>query len=159
MEKQCTKCTKNKNTSEFYKEAKLKDGFNAWCKVCSGENAKKNQIKPSNIFTHIKYTSKKRNLEFCIDKSEFIYWYESQPQICHYCLLTFEQSREFFNRYSKRLTIDRKNNSQGYTISNIVLACYTCNCKIKFGNFTYEDMKNIGQIINNRYMKTYGIKV
>lgn len=36
--KTCTKCSKNKKRSEFYKRKASNDGLNLWCKKCVSEN-------------------------------------------------------------------------------------------------------------------------
>lgn len=43
------------------------------------------------------------------------------------------------------LSIDRKDNKQGYHLSNCVPACYLCN-KIKGSFFNYEEMCQIGKM-------------
>ena len=54
---------------------------------------------------------------------EFIDWRNSQPNICFYCgrLLILH------GNHCESLTMDRKNNTLGYAIDNIVLCCRSCN--------------------------------
>ena len=40
MLKKCSKCGLERNTTEFYKDKRKKDGFNVWCKSCSSEYGK-----------------------------------------------------------------------------------------------------------------------
>jgi hypothetical protein len=64
---------------------------------------------------------------------------------CHYCGVS-----ELFIRFYCELmkintpwmTIDRKDNSLGYTVENCVTSCYLCN-KTKSNFFSYEDMLEI----------------
>jgi hypothetical protein len=39
--KQCTKCKKQKDESEFCKRSRHKDGLSYWCKACESEYARK----------------------------------------------------------------------------------------------------------------------
>jgi hypothetical protein len=45
MNKYCTKCDTEKNTSEYYKMTISKDGFQKWCKSCMLENYEVNKNK------------------------------------------------------------------------------------------------------------------
>ena len=41
--KKCTKCGEIKNTCEFYKNSKAKDGLKTWCKTCHLEDSRKRE--------------------------------------------------------------------------------------------------------------------
>ncbi|KKM13890.1 hypothetical protein LCGC14_1711620 [marine sediment metagenome] len=62
-----------------------------------------------------------RDLDLTFDG--FVAWRNSQPAICYYCgaLLLLHGND------CNSLTIDRKNNKQGYIPGNIVLCCRSCN--------------------------------
>ena len=101
------------------------------------------------IYSHLKYESKRRKIKILFTKKEFEHWYNKQEQICYYCARTVKEiindKKERIN-VKFRLSIDRKNNKKGYTINNIVLACYRCNC-IKSEYFTAKEMLKIGKIL------------
>ena len=64
---------------------------------------------------------------------------------CFYCGISVEalsKVKDVMNNGTHRLTIDRLDNSRGYELNNIVLACLRCN-SIKTDFFTTEEMKGI----------------
>jgi len=103
---------------------------------------------PSGIYTSLKNRGRK---DFNLNKDEFIRWYEKQPKKCSYCQLTMEQINKLPPPYDRKnglvkFSIDRKDNSIGYTIKNIALCCFTCNT-IKNNFLNYKDMVKIGRDI------------
>jgi len=77
---------------------------------------------------------------------EFVEWYKSQEKKCSYCDIPFEYWEILYkghqNKYS--LTVDRKDNSKGYSLENLVLACSQCNI-VKNNVLTHQEMKEISQ--------------
>jgi hypothetical protein len=171
----CGHCKMEKDLIEFYKNKYEIDGLRAICKVCVKEYNDKNKEKakkmtrkeyyqkyyekakerrriwsylPQGVFRVILNRAKKRNLE-CMTKEEFIDWYKNQKRECHYCKRSEEETcKEIVNgRKFGRLSIDRKDNTRGYILNNIVLACFRCN-GIKSNYFTEQEMLQIGAIIN-----------
>jgi len=71
---------------------------------------------------------------------------------CHYCNIEEEDVRliwgEIYGGIKRGgiLEVDRKNNSQGHTPQNCVLACAVCNIA-KSDIFTYEEFKRVGAVI------------
>jgi len=102
----------------------------------------------SGIFTKIKHNAKKRNIIINFSKEDFIKWYDTQCQKCYYCNRTLKQTKKdkIFNNNSYRLSIDRKNNNEGYKLNNLVLACFNCN-RIKSNVFTEQQMLKIGIVL------------
>jgi len=98
-------------------------------------------------FQLLKSNSRRRGVEINISRDEFINWFEKQQKVCYYCstiLVTGKGVRKI-----NSLTIERLDNSKGYCIDNIVLACTRCN-KIKNNDLTESDMLEIGEIIKRR---------
>ena len=119
---------------------------------------KKNKIKkkkeygsylPQGVFRVILNNAKKRNLECNMTKEEFIDWYKNQNRECHYCKRSEEEAcKEIVNgRKFGRLSIDRKDNTRGYILNNIVLACFRCN-GIKSNYYTEQEMLQFGATVN-----------
>lgn len=109
---------------------------------------------PEGIFSSLKTctSNRKRNIEFNLNKKDFVKWWNSQEKICYYCKRSIEdvlRDNDKTKIRAKRLTIDRVDNNKGYEINNIVLCCYRCN-SIKGDYFTKEEMLKIGKIINDR---------
>lgn len=105
---------------------------------------------PRGIFSSVKSGAKKRGIAVAFTIDEFEKWWNEQPQICFYCKRTIEYIKSLndsVNNRAKRLTIDRIDNQQVYSLGNIRLACYRCN-QIKGDYFTEDEMLQIGRIIN-----------
>jgi hypothetical protein len=98
------------------------------------------------IYIHLKDKSMQRNIKFNIKQEDFITWYNNQDKICVYCKRTEKEIINDKNKKSYRLSIDRKDNNIGYTLDNIVLACYRCNM-IKSAEFTFAQMLKIGKFL------------
>jgi hypothetical protein len=98
------------------------------------------------IYSHLKIKSKARRINFNLKKLEFINWYKKQNKSCVYCNRPEKVVIKDKNKKSNRLTIDRKNNSKGYELNNIVLCCYRCNM-IKSAEFTFKQMLKIGEFL------------
>lgn len=86
-------------------------------------------------FISIKGGAKKRGIPLQISREDFCVWYNTQPKVCHYCLIPEQLSQD---RDRRRLTVDRMNNQLGYQLGNLVLACLKCNI-LKSDMFTYEE--------------------
>ena len=154
--KKCSKCGKIKPISDFWNSKRYRDKKYPSCKECqrkttrAWEKANKEYLKqyrkeanakPQRIYTRLKHKAK------CTRK-EFIDWFNSQPQECHYCKIKKEdmpkQNDSQLKRFHKTLSIDRKDNNRGYELGNMVLACIRCNF-IKGDFFTYKEMLEIGE--------------
>ncbi len=68
--------------------------------------------------------------------SDFIAWHNSQEKKCSYCSMTQDESMVNFSR---SLCVDRMDNSKGYLIGNVTLACHRCNT-IKSCYLTFDQM-------------------
>ena len=154
--KRCTRCKEIKPVTEFWKGRPD-------CKGCWGEFKKKRRRDiPMKVrlmdrsymakygkttigrFHNIKTNLKRRGIDLDINRDDFVAWFNRQSRKCHYC------HREFTKANGRKLeltglTIDRKNNSRGYTKGNLVLACRRCNM-IKGSWFTEEQMLEIANM-------------
>ena len=77
--------------------------------------------------------------------------YRRDERKCHYCNIEEKDflriwDGPFYKTRGKRLEVDRKDNSQGHTLQNCVLACALCN-NAKSNKFTYEEFKRVGDVI------------
>lgn len=99
---------------------------------------------PKGIYGNLKDNARKRKQEFPLGQKEFIDWYNYSKKICVYCGITEQQLRFCEHPSGKqRLSIDRINNKNPYTINNLALACMTCN-SVKSNYFSYTEMLEIG---------------
>lgn len=124
----------NANKKEYY--LKYSDELRAY--------SLKRSLTPEGVYQSTKQRARRKSI-FCATRKQFIEWYIHISKICEYCQMPeyYLSTHIIYNR-KKRLEIDRKDNSQGYTIENIVLACPYCNL-IKSNILTFEEMKEIGQ--------------
>ena len=145
---------KNKEKAkEYYQKNKEKNKEKAkeYNQKYYEKNKERGRIRshlPQEFFRPILYRAKKRNLE-CMTKEEFIDWYNNQKRECHYCKRSEEEAcKQTVNgRKFGRLSIDRKDNTRGYILNNIVLACFRCN-GIKSAYYTEQEMLQFGAIVN-----------
>jgi hypothetical protein len=87
--------------------------------------------------------AKQKNLDVTLSFSSFK---KLKYDDCEYCGISnmfIKFYCEILNINTPWATIDRKDNSKGYTEDNCVSACFLCN-KIKGSFFNYEEMKQIG---------------
>lgn len=104
---------------------------------------------PEGIYRILKGSAIKRNLSVDFKIEVFIKWYNNQEQKCYYCNRTLNEIKRDIkerNVNKNRLSIDRKDNTKGYNLDNIVLACMRCNT-IKSSYFTEKEMLKIGKLI------------
>jgi hypothetical protein len=101
------------------------------------------------VYRALVSSAKIRHIELFMTEKDFINWYNSQEQKCYYCSRNLKQIQQD-NHYHRtnKLTIDRKNNDKGYTLDNIVLACWICN-NVKSNLFNEIEMLIIGNTLKN----------
>lgn len=163
------KCKIEKDDSEYNKDGTRKDGLDFYCISCRiimreeqrevrkvserryrEENKERLQAihrewsySASGTYSSLKKNAEKRNLAVEMTREEFIDWWNSQEQRCHYCGIPLKIMLELnWARGKHRLSIDRMDNDIIYKLDNIVLACMKCNA-VKADIITYEEMKNI----------------
>ncbi len=146
--KKCTKCSKMLSLSSFGNHRISKDGLAHRCKECAKKNSKIWNNTASGIYSRIKSRTKHyQRTTVEMEREDFIEWYDSQERVCGYCSIPEEclhLLRPRFQAKSGRLTVDRKDNDQGYFRDNLVLACCRCN-SIKCDELTYEEMREFAQ--------------
>lgn len=154
----CVKCGETKPISEFHKDTMNRNGHHWDCKACANGEARKRYAKGDSMrrarekygktdmarYTRLKSNAKKRNTEFLLDKLEFLIWLEGQELVCHYCNVSLNTN----GARAEQLSIDRKDNTIGYTLENIVLCCQMCNT-IKGNIFTEQEMIEVAE----KYLK------
>ena len=146
--KTCTLCGKTKPLKEFTKHRQMKDGYSYWCKICNNARTKAFRESPSGIYTQLKGRQTFfRKKPVILPRENFIVWYEHEVKKCHYCDIDVKDLYLFAEKYGsryRRLTVDCKDNDEGYVEGNLVLACDKCNIT-KNNMLTYEEMLYVGQ--------------
>jgi len=152
--KGCTRCEIDKPLSEFSNAKATNDGKMYVCKQCNREINHEWRKTPSGIYTNIKsrQTHYKKHEHWRykpvnMTRTEFIDWWTSQEPKCFYCGIHSNELslvEDTQNTKATRMTVDCIENSKGYSLDNIVLACGRCNF-IKNDFFTHDDMVIIGR--------------
>lgn len=170
-EKQCYCCKIVKKASEFPKNSALMGGLHTWCKECSYKkhkdseyyktsnavrslrrktdpdfrekiNLQKNEQRKSNIegslLTACKSRAKKNNLEFNLTKEDIVI-----PELCPVLLKPLICGDK--SDYNFSPSVDRIDNSKGYTKDNIQVISMQAN-KMK-NNATKEELLNFAKWI------------
>ena len=79
------------------------------------------------------------------DRNEFLSWLRLTPKICVYCGIPQEIFERLFRTKNQlTLSIDRMDNSLGYSVQNCALSCWPCNV-VKNQFLTFEEMKYVGE--------------
>ncbi len=172
-EKQCFCCKQVKPAEEFPKNSQLIGGLHSWCKLCSNTKNKekeyyktsqqvrkerlrtdpeyklhilteKNKNRKKNIVTSLlsncKLRASQKNLEFDLTKEDIVI-----PTLCPILLKPLICGDK--NDYSFSPSVDRIDNSKGYTKDNIQVISMKAN-KMK-NNATKEELLNFAKWINS----------
>ena len=152
IDKVCIKCNKNFKVETSAKNQK-------YCSSNCSSNSKKiiklkypefrDRSTSRTKYFIMKSRALKKKFEIC-SGNEFVDWFNSQEKICTYCGIPEEIWQHIYNGHQNKysLTIDRMDNSKGYIVNNLTLACSQCNSS-KNDVFSYIEMKEIGM----KYLK------
>lgn len=81
------------------------------------------------LYNRLNTSARQDNREVLITLEEFAHWKNSHPFICYYCnRLVFPNGHR-----ADSATIDRMDNDKPYILSNIVVACLSCNSSKRKG--------------------------
>lgn len=171
----CTKCTIEKENSEFYSDKRKKDGLRSWCKLCQKEDNKKrefnyNETRKKYRIEHKEEYREKKKVYYIQNKNKVLLknydWRQTfKGRLASYIRaakkrnidwqLTDEEFKFFWDKNCYYcgdkilgVGIDRVDSLKGYTLENLVPCCYQCNiCKM---DYSLEEFKNkIKKIYNN----------
>lgn len=152
--KYCPSCKVKKPITAFTKDRTRGDGLDTYCGQCKLKKKKANQWKfnewqrlyskdycytPSGRYIWLKSSARRKGRDVEFTRQEFTEWLGQQSLSCHYCGQALILGEKGWSAFS----IDRRDNSGGYALDNIVLACKRCNV-IKGQWFTEEQMLEIG---------------
>jgi len=118
--KQCTKCKATKTLRSFHKDANKPDGYASNCKLCRKKHKEKataegNAYHQTPIARYKSYQrgAKQRSLKWELTEEEFLQFWQ-RP--CFYCTAQIST-----------IGLDRLDNNLGYTMTNVVPCCTSCN--------------------------------
>lgn len=98
------------------------------------------------IYNELK-NHRNKDVEFEISFEEFKQVISS-PE-CHYCkipLIYNKHSRDWGKNLTRAYQLDRKDNTKGYILNNVVSCCWTCN-RLKSDAFTYEEFCMLSPVL------------
>lgn len=174
--KMCATCNKLLPIGAFAPRAGTYDKLCKTCNDCYGKDRKQpdlqakyqNSTDAEKSYISIYGSAKRRGKEFSLTRQQFIQWYNTSTDECHYCKITGPEYSGVMSklkslgkaangigtvasqvRYSPRLTIDRKDNEKGYTIDNICKSCWFCNVT-KGSLLSEEIMIEVGKEIKSK---------
>lgn len=156
----CKYCKETKTNSEFtHRRFKCDSCYSSTFKPINGINR---DLKLE--VSRYRAKGKKRNLVNTLSDDKIVELLNTQH--CHYCGIdhnlysNFVKNSKDINhpyhnsfasvKYSEYFTIDRKDNSIGYTDDNAVSCCWLCN-SVKGDILTYDEMLALGPTIKNKY--------
>ncbi len=120
----CTGCRQLKHISKFYVNKRKRNGYNPYCIECG--------CKQQGTFTRRcklwKRNAKLRNKKWLLTED----YLKALPQVCHYIGVPLTCEINHYNTIS----LDRVDNSKGYTEDNVVFCCQFIN-KMK-QDLTYD---------------------
>lgn len=109
----CHGCTTQKTADDFHKSRHKLSGHISKCKECSRPHSAIVQRRPAQKAACYKFSAKRRGLVFALNKEEFLKFWQKP---CYYCAEAIET-----------VGLDRIDNTQGYTLNNVVSCCAMCN--------------------------------
>lgn len=133
--RQCYKCKKilEANDNNFY-PTKYKHKLEYRCISCQKERGYIASRSPGGRFIFAKHLAKRRQYEWNIPREDY---YKLIEMACHYCGFPINETG---------VGLDRKDNSKGYTIDNVVTCCKDCNTT-RSDHYTYEEMLVLAPVI------------
>ena len=133
--KKCSACGEIKPAHMFGKCRSKKGGLYHKCKLCTSkyisdrykkfpELRKRYKHKTWNKWRYLNSRCKRLDIKLTIPKKEFIEWYDSTENKCHYCGcdLIISDDRAEWNS----ICISRKDIHKGYCSGNLIKSCLCC---------------------------------
>ena len=115
MEKQCARCGKMKDISEFSKNSRNADKLHSYCKECNAEKAKEynktdkgknNVIKAQKkqvesgyfrygkgAISNMSISAQKRGIQFNLNEEDLKKWWMQKEDNCYYCGISIDEYR------------------------------------------------------------------
>jgi hypothetical protein len=131
QEKICAKCAIKTSVVNFFKHNQTKDGYHSWCKQCCKKGNEKSRAKKYSTFEGrittllrcCRISAIKRKQECTITSEDLVNAWQKQGGICVYTGYEMTTAPSQYNSVS----VERVDNSIGYTAENTVLVCNIVN--------------------------------
>jgi len=139
-QKICQMCSKPVCKRSTLHCAKHFEIMKSYVKKYTSKN--KDKVLIRNHFNSIKMRSKRKGIKLEIDFNAFNKWIICTESKCTYCGATKDYLNTLGMSLNRQLSIDRKDNSLGYSLDNICFACHKCN-RLKSNFFRENEWKEI----------------
>lgn len=96
-------------------------------------------------YNTIQCNAKARDIQVVISREDFEKWFDATPKICAYCKTPEQSLIGNKDKKQRGLSVDRKDNKQGYEVKNLALSCFKCN-RSKSSFFTSEEWVSICEL-------------
>lgn len=116
-------------------------------------NVSRFQKTPKGHYSVVRWNAKKRGLPF-MSQDDFLKWYASEKaEKCFYCGVSREQAYpiRWSGKTVRRFSVERLDNTLGYSLGNIVSCCIVCN-STRSNLFSRDDMVSIGAVIFRKWI-------
>lgn len=148
------RCATEGCPNEFWVEPRRFEKHKGFCLKCVRRNSML-QILPHQrgkilrpyewLLNRLRHISEKRDVEVDLTYEEFLQF--TRVSECHYCGSAISWTKHNMGKTGNgRTNLDRKNNEEGYSTENCVVACIVCN-RIKNNYLSYEDMMRLSPIL------------
>jgi hypothetical protein len=122
----------------------------------------------------LRSNARRRSLAFNLTEETLTRWWNDNPDVCAYCGITIQEFKKIRNflmsyqgsddeilRFKRRffrspkhaainwMTLDRTDNSRGYSVGDICKSCWICN-SLKGEILTAKEMRKIAKDVMNR---------
>jgi hypothetical protein len=98
------------------------------------------------LHTILLRSARHRGLECDLGFEEFVKF--TKDAECHYCGRPLVWQKHIRHGETTACNLDRKDNEVGYSASNCISCCRTCNL-VKSDKFSYQEMREIGRTIRS----------
>lgn len=152
--KKCSKCKTFIDVDQFHSHKGKRDGLTSWCKTCLNEksklrflNSQKSVVKYSPSYQRKIHENPTRRYQVLLDKCikkqydcdlSLLDYTKLIEQDCYYCLMPL--------KHMTGISLDRIDNSKGYTSKNVVPCCGSCNI-LRGNRLSLEETEKIIKIL------------
>jgi hypothetical protein len=133
LSRQCNQCKETKPL-DCFGSTEYSRKHEYICKICRAKLSHARMRTTKGQFAACKHIAKRRKLEWNISEEEYT---ELRKMKCHYCYESLNETGT---------GLDRKDNSKGYILDNVVPCCCHCN-RTRSDHFTYEEMLRLAVLI------------
>src|SRR5208337_5639100 len=96
------------------------------------------------LYNYLSRSAKVRHLPITISYEDFVKFTSTKE--CFYCHSKIEWARRNRDKIGRKSNLDRKDNQQGYSVTNVVICCGDCNW-LRRDIFTHEEFIEVVKVL------------